>query len=93
MFRTAATRVASQICLRPILTHSRHLSRTIAPTRTPTASATLINFVRLKHVTSGIQGNRNSKQKAFAKKRIVAEEDEVITALLDNSTELNLINK
>lgn len=36
----------------------------------------IISCVRLKHVTSGIQGKRNSKQNAAAKKRIDNDDDD-----------------
>lgn len=64
--------------------HSRHLNRTIAPTTT--AAVTDFNFIRAKHVMSGIQGNRNSKQKALAKKRIDPDENDEEMNLLDDLT-------
>lgn len=54
-----------------------------------TASMLGLNFVRAKYVTSGIQGNRNSKTNATIKKRIDSDDDD---DFLDDSTrdDLNL---
>lgn len=79
MFRIVTTQIVSRISS---AAHSRHLNRTIPPTMT-TASISVLNFVREKYVTSGIQGNRNSKTSATIKKRIDSDDD---THLVDDST-------
>lgn len=93
MFRTVASRIVSRVCLQQTAAHSRHLNRTIAPMKI--APVMIINFVRMKHVTSGIQGIRNSKQKAHAKKRIDSDEDDESTDLMDDpaTDDLNLQDK
>lgn len=48
--------------------------------------------VRWKHITSGIQGNRNSKQKAAAKKFISEdeEENEAIKEMNEEHSDVNI---
>lgn len=83
MFRTLAARIVPRACCLPIASHNRHVNRPMMPAMN--VVATHVNFVRAKHTTSGIQGNRNSKQKALAKKRIDSDEDDDLMALLDDS--------
>lgn len=93
MFRTVAKQFVFQVCSLQTAAHSRHLNRKIVPMST--AFVTNLNFVRTKHVTSGIQGNRNSKQKSLAKRKIDSDEDEEETdtphALAQN--DLNLLDR
>lgn len=56
------------------------------------ASLSTHDLVRWKHVTSGVQGNRNSKKKAAAKKFIDEdhEENEALKEMSDESPEPDL---
>lgn len=93
MFRTVATQMMCRGCLRQIVAQSRDLNRRAAPMAMVTASVPIFHFVRTKYVVSGIQGNRNSKQNARAKKLIDSDEDDessdFLSDLAKNEQKLN----